>query len=78
VGGRVIDVPFALTGSQTLRIDTDPRNVTAVRNGVDVTAALGFQSLAPIPAGAAVTLHVSTVGTGSVEIELQPLHFRAF
>lgn len=78
VASRIIDVPFPLTGGQTLKIDTDPRNVTALLNGVDITADLGFQPFAPVAAKETVPLHISTVGTGSVEIEMVPLYMRAF
>lgn len=78
VGGRQIVVPFPLLTGQKLRIDTDPRNVTAIRDGADVTRQMGFQPFAPVPAKQTVPLHVSTVGAGSVQVELVPLHFRAF
>lgn len=78
VGDRVIEVPFALTSGQVLHIDTDPRNVTALRDGVDVTEELGFQSFAPVPSGGIASLDVGGAGSGSIAVELVPLYFRAF
>lgn len=78
VGTRVINVPFAVDAGEVLVIDTDPRNLTATLDGVDVTADLGFQSFAPIPTGAEVSLHVEATGTGSIRAALTPLYFRAF
>ncbi|WP_137843864.1 hypothetical protein [Microbacterium sp. 2FI] len=78
VGSRVIDVPFAVAEGETLLIDTDPRNITATLNGVDVTEDLGFQRFAPIPAKATTSLHVLATGEGSVSVSLTPLYFRAF
>ncbi|MCC2031835.1 phage tail family protein [Microbacterium allomyrinae] len=78
IGGRVIDVPFSVADGETLRIDTDPRNVTATLDGADVTADLGFQQFAPIPPGAQASLDIVTSGAGAVSIELTPLYLRAF
>lgn len=78
IGDRVIEVPFEVSDGETLVIDTDPRNVTATLDGVDVTEDLGFQPLAPIPPSESAELHVQATGTGSVAISLVPLFFRAY
>lgn len=78
VGGRIIEVPFDVEDGETLIIDTDPRNVTATLDGVDVTADLGFQPFAPVEPAEDAALHVSATGTGSVAVSLTPLFLRAF
>lgn len=77
IGDRVIDVPFAVEAGEVVRIDTDPRNLTATRDGDDVTALLGLQPITPVPPGGSVSLHVEGTGSGSIEAELVPLHWRA-
>lgn len=86
VAGRIIDVPSALEDYHRLRIDTDPRNPTALLGRhlegdayvwQDVTKALGFQRTTPIPPGASVPITIEATGTGSVAVEIVPLHFRA-
>lgn len=77
VESLVIEVPFQVAAGETLTVDTDPRNVTATLNGLDVTPALGFQPFAAIPAGERVPVQVSATGAGSVTCTLTPLYFRA-
>lgn len=86
--GDVVVEPANVDAGKRLVIDTDPRNTTALLGdipsegepftGADVTAALGFQSFAPIPPGGSVPIHVEGVGAGSVTCTLTPLYFRAF
>lgn len=78
VGSTVVQVPFPVLEGQTLRLDTDPRNVTATLDGDDVTRELGFQRFAPVRPGGDVPLHVAAAGGGTVSVELRPLYFRAF
>jgi hypothetical protein len=93
VGSKLVNVPFSVASGDILVIDTDPRNVTARMGaaavvldadgvptgaGTDQTAALGFQSFAPIPDGTQKPLAVSATGSGSVTCRLVPLYFRAF
>ncbi|GGH34252.1 hypothetical protein [Microbacterium album] len=78
IGEAIVQVPFPILDGQVLRIDTDPRNVTATLDGADVTRLLGFQRFAPVPPGGEVPLHVAAAGGGAVSVELVPLYFRAF
>lgn len=78
IGGVTATVPFSLLAGQTLRIDTDPRNVSARLDGVDVTEQLGLLEFSAVPSGGAVPLAVSASGAGGITAELTPLYFRAF
>ena len=78
VGGVTAPVPFDLLDGQTLRIDTDPRNVTATLNGIDATAELGLIEFGPVPPGEDVDLSITATGSGTVQGQLIPLYFRAF
>lgn len=78
VGADVITVPFNIAAGQTLAIDTDPRKVTALLDGVDVTALLGFQPVAPIPPGGMTQLAVTAAGAGSVSVSIRPQYLKAF
>ena len=86
VGGRVIDVPFEIEEGRRLRIDTDPRNVTAMLGPddgsafvwEDVTKQLGFQRTTPVAPGGSLPVTIDATGAGSVAVELVPLYFRAF
>jgi hypothetical protein len=78
LGGVSADVPFPVADGQKLRIDTDPRNVSATLDGVDVTEDLGLLEFAAVPKGGTVPLAVGATGEGSIRAELVPLYFRAF
>lgn len=79
VQGRVIEVPIAVAGGESLTIDTRPTAQTAIRSdGTDVTAQLGAVDFAPVPPGAVVPLTLSMTGTGSVTATLVPRYYRAF
>ncbi|MGQ7313369.1 hypothetical protein ACUOFU_16810 [Microbacterium arabinogalactanolyticum] len=77
VGGVTATVPFSLAAGQVLRIDTDPRNVSALLDGVDATEQLGLLEFAPVPSGGSAPLTVSASGAGGISAELTPLYFRA-
>ncbi|HWU28022.1 MAG TPA: hypothetical protein VN041_02890 [Microbacterium sp.] len=77
VGGVTATVPFSLAAGQVLRIDTDPRNVSALLDGVDATEPLGLLEFAPVPSGGSAPLTVSASGAGGISAELTPLYFRA-
>lgn len=92
VGGKVITVPFDVDAGEMLRIDTDPRNPTALLGpippldadgqpmpfeGVDVTEDLGLQPFAVIGRGMSQELHVEATGSGQISAELTPHYFRA-
>lgn len=76
LGGVTATVPFELSAGQVLRIDTDPRNISARLDGVDVTAQLGLMEFAAVPPGGVVPLMVAASGAGGISAELTPLYFR--
>lgn len=77
IGDAVISPPDVNSGD-TLIIDTNPRNVQAALDGVNVSATVGFLDLEPIPPGESVPVHVQGTGAGSVSCTLVPLFHRAF
>lgn len=79
VGGRVIEVPIALSSGQSVTINTAPTDRRALReNGTDVTSLLGEVDFAGIPAGEAQTLSLSMVGEGTVTATVTPRYYRAW
>lgn len=58
-------------------IDTNPRNLTATKNGVDVMASLGEFDFAPIPEGEDVELSLGMNGAGRIIAEFTPLYLRS-
>jgi len=62
---------------QTVDIDTNPRELTATRDGVDIMSSLGSFEFAPIPPGEDITLSLAMSGTGSIEAFFTPLYFRS-
>lgn len=76
VGGVSATVPFDVLAGQVLRIDTDPRNVSARLDGVDVTAQLGLLEFSAVPSGGEVPLTIIASGAGGISAELTPLYFR--
>lgn len=79
VGGRVVEVPFALAAGKHLTIATSPTEQTAFdSDGVERTGELGEVDFAAVPPGAKVELSLAMVGTGIVEAELVPLYHRAW
>lgn len=92
LNGRLVQVPFAVAAGHAVVIDTDPRQQTAwdatvtTVNGVKVvtqtstelTGSLGATDFAAIPPGVLVTLSLSMVGSGSVQVDLVPLYYRAW
>lgn len=77
VDGAVIRVPFDVADGSTLIIDTDPAGQYATLDGVDVTAALGFQMFGPVPARGRSPLTIQSAGAGAVTAELVPLYWTA-
>jgi hypothetical protein len=76
--GWSVSVPFDVPEGQRLLIDSDPRNVTATLDGVNVTAELGLVDFAPVEPRQRTSLEIGAVGAGSVKVELTPLYFKAF
>lgn len=78
LGGVTATVQVPLVAGDTLIIDTDPRNVAALRNNDDVTSLMGLVEWAPIPPG--VDMPLSIIGpadAATVQASLIPLHYVA-
>lgn len=80
VGGRIIDIPFALEAGRTLTLDTRPQAYSArLDDGTDLTGRLGVRrEFAPIPAGRSITLSLQMQGAGSVTATITPRYERAW
>jgi hypothetical protein len=79
VGGRLIEVPFAVPDGQSLVVDPRPTAQTAIMStGDDRTGDLGEVDFAPIPPGESVELSLELVGDGYISAALTPLHRRAW
>lgn len=78
VNGHSITVPFAVPSGQTLVIDTNPNKLTAVMNGVDKISFLGAADFAPLPVGVDVPVSLTMSGTGTCEMSITPLYYRAW
>lgn len=80
VDGEIVPIPLALSAGETITVDMDPDQQTAIKRtalGVetDVTDQLGSFDFAPIPPGESVPLTITLVGSGggSIELQLTPL-----
>lgn len=80
VDGEVVDIPIALLADESITLNLDPYEQTAIKRtalGVetDVTDSLGTFDFSPIPPGEDVALDITLVGTGggSVELQLTPM-----
>lgn len=79
IGGRIVEVPFAIASGQSLTIDTGPTAQTAFdSNGVDRTGELGAVDFAPIPPGVSLQMSLQMAGTGTVSGTITPLYRRAW
>jgi len=76
IDGMVANLGTTLS-NETVIIDTDPRNLTATRNGVDIMASLGAFEFAPVPPGEDITLDLAMDGTGSIQAFFTPLYLRS-
>lgn len=77
VDGEVVEIPIALLEGQSITVDLNPYEQSAIReNGTDVTDQLGTFDFSPIPPGEEVPLDITLIGTGggSVELQLTPLY----
>ena len=72
IGGQNTVVPFPVPDGQKLIIDTDPRNLIAELNGVDVMARLTEFNYPALQPGENIKLSLSMEGTGSVEARFTP------
>lgn len=76
IDGLVTNLGSA-TADDTFLLDTDPRTLTATKNGEDVMASLGAFEYAPIPPGEDITLQLAMDGTGLIRASFVPLYFRS-
>lgn len=79
LGGVTAQINIPMAAGDVLVIDTDPRNVAALLNGVDVTAQLGLVEWAPLPSGVDVPLTViGPAASATVQASMVPLFYTAF
>lgn len=83
IAGKQIQVPFAVAAGETLVVDTRPQAMTAMLHTaagavVNKTGLLGPSVFAPIPAGGAADLTLTSAGGGPVQAALDPLFYRAW
>lgn len=77
VNGGVTVADFEVPDGEVLDIDTNPRNLGATLDGVDVTDQLGAFEYRPLPAGEDIDLSLDMTGTGKIIAEFTPLYLRA-
>jgi hypothetical protein len=76
IGDYTIDLPETFA-DDVIVIDTDPRNLTAELNGVDIMKSLGFFDFAEIPPGEDIVLALGMNGTGKIVASFTPLYLRS-
>jgi hypothetical protein len=76
LNGAVVNLGAALS-TDVIVINTDPTELTATKNGVDIMASLGSFDFAPIPAGEDVELALGMNGSGKIVAEFTPLYLRS-
>lgn len=76
LNGATVVLPALLAGDVII-IDTDPRNLTAEKNGVDIMKSLGFFDFAEIPPGEDIELSLGLIGTGKIVAGFTPLYMRS-
>jgi hypothetical protein len=74
-GGTTTYTPDLILGD-VLEINTDPRDLGAEKNGVDVTGALGTFQYNPIPPGKDIELNLAMAGTGKITVTFRPRFWR--
>lgn len=74
VGKTKTDIRFTIPAGSRLVIDTDPRNLTAELDGVDVMDRLPDFAWSALPPGEDVELNLSMNGTGRIEARFTPLY----
>ena len=74
VNGAETVVAFEVPDGSRLVLDTDPRNLTAELDGVDVMERIPEFAYSPLPPGEDVALTLSMEGTGRIEARFTPLH----
>lgn len=76
LNGATVDLP-ALVEGDVIVINTDPRELTATKNGVDIMKSLGFFDFAEIPPGQDIELSLGLIGTGHIIASFTPLYLRS-
>lgn len=76
LNGAVVNLPAALAGDVFV-INSDPRELTATKNGVDIMPSLGFFDFAEIPPGEDIELALGMNGTGKIVAEFTPYYLRS-
>lgn len=71
IGDDTTTVPFAIPDGSRLVLDTDPRQLTAELDGVDVMDQLTEFNYPALPPGEDVQLNLDLDGTGSVEAKFK-------
>jgi len=74
-GGTTTFTPDIAAGD-VLVIDTDPRNLGAELEGVDVTGQLGSFDYRPIPPGKDISLDLAMAGSGTIRATFTPRYWR--
>ncbi|WP_210416687.1 hypothetical protein [Glutamicibacter sp. ZJUTW] len=78
VGARQVSYVASVGAGSKFVLDSDPRDQTALVNGVDVTGDLGDYGFTPIPSGKSMPLNLSMAGTGTVHATIVPRFYRAW
>jgi hypothetical protein len=78
IAGRSINIGFSVPSGATLIIDTSPSELTAVMDGVDKIKGLASSDFAPVPVGKNIPISLGVVGTGTVQMDFNPLYYRAW
>lgn len=73
IGSARTVVPFPVPDGSKLVIDTNPRNLIAELDGVDVMERLSEFNYSPLPPGEGIALSLSRSGPGAVEARFTPL-----
>lgn len=76
LNGAIVNLPAALAGD-VYEINSDPRQLTATKNGVDIMKSLGFFDFTEIPPGEDIELQLGMNGTGKIVAEFTPLYLRS-
>jgi hypothetical protein len=76
LNGATVDLGSALAGDVII-INTDPADMYAEKNGVDIMTSLGFFDFAPIPAGEDIELQLGMNGDGHIIAGFTPLYLRS-
>jgi hypothetical protein len=76
LNGAIVNLPAALS-TDVYEINSDPRILSATKNGVDIMKSLGFFDFTEIPPGEDIELQLGMNGTGKIVAEFTPLYLRS-